>query len=183
MPRSVRTFLPAVGDPAALGRAFDGDPQRWLPRARQEGPDTWRLTVFAGSLSRPVLVRVGAPWRAGRTHWRTLSWDPVDPDGESSAFDRLLPSLDGELGLHLRRGGPATVVLDARYNPPGGTVGVAVDALALSRVARATVERFLEDVNSKLAAEALLTGTAPVVRAPSPAGDLPDHHRAGTVAP
>ena len=182
MPRSVRTFLPVVGDSAALGRAFDGDPQRWLPTARQEGPDGWRLTAHAGSFARPVLVTIGSPWRAGRTHWRSLSWDPVDTEGESSAVSRLLPSLDGEIGLHLRRGGPATVVLDARYHPPGGSVGAAVDALALSRVARGTVERFLEDVSAKLAAEALLMGT-PAVDKASVTGDLPDQHRAGTVAP
>lgn len=182
MARSVRTFLPVVGDSVALGRAFDGDPHRWLPTARQEGPDTWRLTAHAGSLSRPILVTIGSPWRAGRTHWRSLSWDPVDTDGESSTVSRLLPSLDGEVGLHLRRGGPATVVLDARYHPPGGSVGAAVDVLALSRVARGTVERFLEEVAAKLAAEAILTGR-PAAERNSRTGDLPDQYRAGTAAP
>lgn len=187
MARSIRTFLPAVGDPAALARAFDGDPERWLPASRQEGPTVWRLTAYAGSLSRPVLVTVGAPWHAGRTRWRTVSWDPVDHDGEATHFDRLLPSLDGELGLHLRRGGPVTLLLDARYQPPGGSVGSAVDALALSRVARRTVERFLEDVAAKLAAEAMLigpprNGDRPAAAATvSGAGDLPDEHRAGAV--
>lgn len=180
MARSVRTFLPAVGDPNALARAFDGDPQRWLPAARQEGANTWRLTAYAGSFSRPVLATIGSPWRAGRTRWRTLTWDPVDEGGDTSGLDRLLPSLDGELGLHLRRGGPSTLLLDARYHPPGGTVGAAVDALALSRVARDTVERFLEEVVAKLTAEALLIGPPPV-KGVSPARDLPHDHRAGPV--
>jgi hypothetical protein len=176
--RSVRTFLPVVGDPTALAQAFDGDPQRWLPSARQEGASTWRLTVRAGSFSRPVIATVGAPWRAGRTRWRSLSWDPVDQDGGTGALDRLLPRLDGELGLHLRRGGPATLVFDARYHPPGGSLGTAVDVLALSRVARGTVERLLEEVAAKLAAEAVMLGPG---SNGSPKRDLPDHHGARSV--
>lgn len=185
MVRSVRTFLPAVGDPAALARAFDGDPQRWLPAARQEGSDSWRITAQAGSLSRPVLATVGSPWRAGRTRWRTLRWDPVHDEGGTTGLDRFLPSLDGELGLHLRRGGPSTLLLDARYHPPGGSVGAAVDALALSRVARDTVERFLEEVVARLTAEALLLGhptpSQTSATQSSATGDLPEDHRAGTV--
>ncbi len=182
MPRSVRTFLPVVGDPTSLARAFDGDPQRWLPAARQEGPSRWRIKAHAGSLSRPVMVTIGPPWRASRTYWRTVSWDPVDPqDGAPTALDRFLPTLDGELGLHLRRGGPATLVLDARYQPPGGALGEAVDALALSRVARGTVERFLEDVAARLAAEALLVAPAGPNGERSAARDLPEHDGARTV--
>ncbi len=186
MTRSVRTFLPVVGDADALAEAFEGDPGRWLPAARHEGAGRWRVTAHAGSLSRPVAVSVGAPWRAGRTRWRSLSWDPVDPEGGSATVDRFLPSLDGEVGLHLRRGGPATLVLDARYQPPGGTLGAAADAIALSRVARTTVERFLEEAAARLAAEAVLLGPTAVHgaggRGASAARDLPEHDGAGAVA-
>lgn len=158
MPRSVRTFLPVVGEPAALTAAFEDDPQRWLPGARRTGHDAWVLALKAGALSRSVAAIIGAPWRAGSTRWRTLTWDPiVDADAPGPAT-RLLPSLDGELGLHVEASGRVTLVLDARYQPPGGVVGDAVDAVGLHRLARTTVERFLEEVAARLAAEALLIG-------------------------
>jgi hypothetical protein len=163
VPRSVRTFLPVVGQPAALAAAFEDDPQRWLPAARRTGSDAWMLTLKAGALSRSVAAAIGRPWRAGATRWRTLTWDPITDDGDPSTVDRLLPSLDGELGLHLEPSGRVTLVLDARYQPPGGAFGDAVDAVALRRIARLTVERFLEEVSARLAAEALLIGDDPAI--------------------
>ena len=133
MTSSVRTFLPVPGEPSALAAAFDAEPQRWLPATRRDGPDAWMLAVHAGALTRTVRTTVGSPWRAGSTRWRTLSWDPVDESGtDPGAVDRLLPSLDGELGLHQEAGGRATLVLDARYRPPGGALGAAIDAVASS---------------------------------------------------
>jgi hypothetical protein len=156
VPRTIRTFLPVVGDAAALADAFTGDPGRWLPSARRDGPDRHLLTLHAGSFTRTVTATLGSPWRAGATRWRTLAWDPVPELGDAAPVDRLLPSLDGELGLHLQPAGRVTLVLDARYHPPGGPVGAAVDLVALHRVARGTVERFLEDVTAMLSAEAML---------------------------
>jgi hypothetical protein len=181
----VRTFLPVVGDPVALATAFDGDPARWLPGARRDGHDRFVLALRAGSLTRTVWATVGAPWRAGATRCRALSWDPIADDGETTAVDRLLPSLDGELGLHAQSGGRTTLLLDARYRPPGGAFGGAMDAVAMHRLARSTVERFLEEITARLAAEALLLDDGPVQpsTARSSAGDRPHHHRApvGTV--
>jgi hypothetical protein len=161
MTSSVRSFLPVSGDPTALRRAFVGDPTRWLPDARHVGPDRWTLTVRAGQLSRTVEARLGAPWRAGGSQWRSLSWDPVVAADEGGTADRLLPSFDGELGLHVLNG-VVTLMLDARYRPPGGPVGAALDGVALQRVARATVERLLADVAARLTAESLLTTEAAV---------------------
>lgn len=164
MPSSVRTFLPVAGDAAALAAAFDGDPDRWLPASTVGDGGRRRFTVHAGSMHRVVSASIGAPWRAGSTRWRALAWDPIEDD-------RLLPSLDGELGLHLEPSGRATLVFDARYQPPGGMIGAAVDAVGLRRVARATVQRFLEHVSARLSAEAVMLSE----RSP---GDAPQQHRA-----
>jgi hypothetical protein len=158
MSSNVRAFLPVVGDVAGLVQAFEGDPRPWLPSARREGADRWLLTVRAGSFSRTVRAAVGAPWRAGTTYWRSVSWDPLPGEHEAVALERFLPSLDGELGLHTDPGASSTLVFDARYQPPGGVLGAAVDAVALHRVARHTVERFVETVAAGLAAEAALHG-------------------------
>jgi hypothetical protein len=159
---NVRAFLPVVGDVNGLVGAFEDDPRLWLPDARREGADHWLLDVRAGAFSRTVRAYVGAPWRAGPTYWRTLSWDPVGGDHEPVSVERVLPSMDGELGLHVDLAGGTTLIFDGRYQPPGGLVGAAVDAVALNRVARHTVERFLEQVGALLAAAAVLHGPLPL---------------------
>jgi hypothetical protein len=176
--RSVRTFLPVVGDGEAVAAAFCDDPQRWLPAARHEGPERFTFVVHAGALTRTVHARIGGPWQAGSTRWRTFAWDLAPIEGDLPPLDRLLPSLDGELGLHLEGPERSTLVLDARYQPPGGPLGAAVDSVALHRVARRTVERFLEETAARLASEALLIADGSAV---SPARDAPHHHGAEPV--
>lgn len=161
MPTTIRTFLPVPGDPDALARVFAATPSEWLRPVHREGPDTFAITLHGGGFRRPAVTSIGAPWRSTSTVWRTITWDPIaDQDGPTTV-DRLLPSLDGELGLHVDRG-HVTLILDARYRPPGGALGAAADAVALRRVARRTVERFLADVVQQLSAAALLDDGAPV---------------------
>jgi hypothetical protein len=156
---NVRAFLPVAGEVPGLISAFEGDPRLWLPSARREGAEGWLMTVRAGSFSRTVRATVGNPWRSGPTYWRSVSWDPAPGEGESVPLERFLPSLDGELGLHTgETGGSSTLVFDARYLPPGGPLGAAADAVALHRVARHTVERFVAIVAAGLSAEAALHG-------------------------
>jgi hypothetical protein len=162
---SVRTFLPVVGDVDGLVAAFEGDPRPWLHDAKRDGPDHWIVQVRAGALTRQVRAYIGAPWRAGPTRWRTLSWDPVSGDRDVASLDRFLPSLDGELGLHVEPHGGATLLFDARYQPPGGALGAAVDAVALHRVAKHTVERFVEGLAAALVAEAALHPPVPLAEA------------------
>jgi hypothetical protein len=103
---------------------------------------------------RAVRLRVGRPWRSGATRWRSLSWDPIGADGAAVLIDRLLPSFDGELGLHLGEPGRTTLVLDGRYQPPGGRIGTAVDTIALHRLARLTTTSLVSTTATKLSAEA-----------------------------
>jgi hypothetical protein len=155
MTRSVRSFLPVPGEPAPLCRAFVDDPTRWLPDARHIGPDEWSVTLRAGSWHHTVRLTLGAPWRVGASHWRTVTWDPMSEVGDPGPVDRLLPSLEGELGLHVLDG-LVTLVLDGRYRPPGGPIGSALEGVALQRVARTTVERLLADTAARLSAESLM---------------------------
>lgn len=136
----VRVFLPLDGPPADLADRFVGDPT-WLPGAELLADGRWLASLQGGGFRRSVTVRVGDPWTAGTTRWRSISWDPATPDGAppSRLVDWLLPTFDGELGLH-DAGETASLVIDGRYQPPGGSLGNAVDELALHRIARRTVE-------------------------------------------
>lgn len=155
MARELRCFQPLEGPAAALARAFSEAPHRWIPGAEADDAERLLVAVHAGSLTRTVRVRFGEPWHVTRTAWRSLSWEPLG-GGDETSVNRLLPALDGELGVHEDTAGRATLVLDARYLPPGGLLGAAVDAVALNRLARQTGQRFLEDVGvglSRLASQ------------------------------
>lgn len=149
MSRSLRSFLPLEGDPGAAVAAFRGDPQRWLPDPRPLAADRWQIDVGPAAWSHPVTVTLGAPWQAGRTWWRTFCWEPSGPDVPGGVA-RLLPQLDAELGLTVRPSGHATLLVDGRYDPPGGWFGDAADAVALGRVATATVDRLLRELTRRL---------------------------------
>jgi hypothetical protein len=146
----VRVFLPLSGPPTDLADRFAGDPT-WLPDAEPLGNGRWRTTLHGGGFRRSVAVRIGEPWTAGPTRWRSLSWDPTTTDGAppSRLVEWLLPTFDGELGLH-DRGDTASLVIDGRYQPPGGSLGNAVDELALHRVARRTLEGLAAGISTKL---------------------------------
>jgi len=156
MARELRCFQPLPGRASTLVDAFAGDPETWLPESEADREAGRILTLHAGALARRVRVRVGEPWHVTRTSWRSVSWEPVNVSDEQTSVNRFLPALDGELGIHVDESDRATLVLDARYLPPGGLLGAAVDAVALHRLARQTGQRFLEDVGvglSRLASQ------------------------------
>jgi hypothetical protein len=166
--RELRAFQPLEGDAAALGGVFEGDAAGWLPDATGAG-SALRMTVRAGGLERHVRVTLGEPWHASRTTWRSLSWEPLGTDADATQTVRVLPTLDGELGLHVDETGRPTLVLDARYQPPGGLLGTAIDAVALHRIARVTGENLLRDIGAGLRALAS-ERSAPEHAGPAPRG-------------
>jgi hypothetical protein len=121
-------FLPLIGDAGALHRALSQDPGQWLPDSRHLGEDRWTMDLHGVGMTRTVATTVGRAWWAGTTQWRALSWEPLGDPDDPEKVAKLLPSLDGELGLHTS-GDSVSLVLDARYRPPGGALGAALDAI------------------------------------------------------
>lgn len=160
MQRSVQAFLPVAGVPAALERVFSADPGRWLPNARHVGPGHWVLTVRAGRVQRTVDARLGGVWHSSGGCWRALTWEPMPQPGDPLPVERLLPSMEGELGLLVHQG-HRTLAFDGHYRPPGGYVGAVADGVALHRVARGTAEQLLADITARLTAEAVLAAEPP----------------------
>ena len=143
------SFLPLIGDAGALHRALSRPPGDYLPESRHIGEDRWTMVLRGAGMARTVVARVGEPWWAGSTQWRALSWEPLADREDPERVARLLPSLDGELGLHASDD-TVSLVLDARYRPPGGPLGTALDTIALHRVARYTVDRLLAEIAARL---------------------------------
>ncbi|MEX0835124.1 MAG: hypothetical protein WD010_03465 [Nitriliruptor sp.] len=156
MSRSLRHFLPVEVAALVGASLFTGDPEEWLPDARRVGADRYAIEVGTGAISRQVTVTIGDPWHVGSTWWRSCSWEATGGDGEPGGSARFLPRLDAELGLAVHEG-RATLLLDGRYDPPGGRIGEAVDAVALNRVARTTVDRLLAQIVRQLTARSLAT--------------------------
>jgi hypothetical protein len=98
-------------------------------------------------LARPVRVRLGDPVRLASTTSVPLTWEPVGAGA-------LLPRLDADLevgGLGPTR---TQLAISARYRPPLGLVGRAVDRVLLHRVAEATVKDFLDRVGDAVRGQA-----------------------------
>ena len=145
MTRHVFQTCPLPGDVDAVRAAFVGDPSAWLPSpAREQDAGRWEIRLSAGPASRYVLATVGPPWDLGEVTWRQLAWEPH----EDTALHRFLPAFDGEIGF--RPEGTGTLIIQGQYAPPGGSLGQAIDSLALHRVADSTVHDLVIEVAKQL---------------------------------
>lgn len=125
----------ALKDPAWLGRPADG--LAGQPGARRIAVDL-ELPVRDGSSPSPVrkaaLIDLGLPQVEDAGLTVAVSW-------QSATLAPLFPVFIGQL-----RVGPGGLVVDGRYTPPFGRLGLVIDATLLRFVARRTAQAFLERV-------------------------------------
>lgn len=74
-----------------------------------------------------------------------MSWRATGPD-------RLFPQLDADLEVAALGRGRTQLSISARYRPPMGAAGRALDRALLHRVAEATIKDFLDRVGERVAA-------------------------------
>jgi hypothetical protein len=94
-------------------------------------------------LRRLVSIQLGEPVRFPSMTSLPLTWEPVGLEG-------LLPRLDANLELGALGPERTQLAISARYRPPLGAVGQAVDRVLLHRVAEATVKDFLDRVGQAI---------------------------------
>lgn len=122
-------------------------PDRWVPGILRQAEDRGtRLLTEVGfalgedrRLDKEVEVRIGEPYRIRGKTVLPITWS-------ATGSQALFPSLEGDLeiaGLGDRR---SQLSISARYKPPLGPVGRALDRALLHRVAEATVKDFLDRV-------------------------------------
>jgi hypothetical protein len=111
-------------------------------------------------MTRRVRCEIRDPLSVGRAVWRRISWVPIAETGDPLPADKMLPSFDGEIGLHRPTDEAWTLVLHGAYSVPLGVIGEVADSVILHSAARATAARFLGDVASRAAARALAASHA-----------------------
>ena len=117
----------ALGDLSWLGRPTDGPPDR--PELRHVATDL-DLPVLDGSSTGPVrkaaFIDLGPARQVGDLVLVEIAW-------RSASFAPLFPVFAGQLSISAN-----DIVLDGRYAPPVGKLGLLLDQALLHLVARRT---------------------------------------------
>jgi hypothetical protein len=125
-------------------------PASWVPGlARDADEGGQRLLADVGfevearRLDKEVEIRIGEPYRGPTKTVLPFTWRAV-PGG------RLFPELEADIEVAALGAGRTQLSISARYRPPLGAVGRALDRALLHRVAEATVKDFLDRVGQRM---------------------------------
>jgi len=129
------------------------DPEVWLPGVAREAEDRGeQLLGEVGfslddnrRLSKEVHIELGPPYRMPGKTLLPLSW-------KATGAERLFPSLDADLEIAALGRSRTQLSISARYRPPLGVVGKALDRALLHRVAEATIKDFMDRVGEGIGA-------------------------------
>jgi hypothetical protein len=121
--------------------------ETWLPGVAREAQDRGeQLLGEVGfsfdddhRVSKEVRIELGPPHRMPGKTLLPLSWKASGPE-------RLFPSLEADLEIATLGRSRTQLSISARYRPPLGVVGKALDRVLLHRVAEATIKDFLDRV-------------------------------------
>jgi hypothetical protein len=159
----VRYFVELPLPAAQVERALVDQPPGWLAEmagAAQQRGDELLTEVGVGPLGtrlgRRVAIQLGEPMRFPSMTSLTLTWEPIGLEG-------LLPRLDADIELGSLGEDRTQLAISARYRPPLGVVGRAVDRVLLHRVAEATLKDFLDRVGAVITSQAVATNGVPAV--------------------
>ena len=140
-----RYFVELSAASSAVEHALSDDPRRWLPGlvrdANHRGDELLAEVGFGEAIrvKREVSVELVPPVRSSSKTVFPLRWQAADHPG-------LFPALDADLEVASLGAERTQLAMSARYVPPFGTVGRAIDRALLSRVAEATLKDFLDRV-------------------------------------
>jgi hypothetical protein len=151
----VRYYIELSLPVAKVEQALVSSPAGWLSAVAGEAQargDGLLGDVGVGPLGarlrRQVRIQLGKPVHFPSMTSLPLTWEPVSLEG-------LLPRLDANLELGSLGGDQTQLAISARYRPPLGVVGRAVDRVLLHRVAEATLKDFLDRLGAAITDEAM----------------------------
>ena len=128
-------------------------PRTWLPGIATEANlrgDRLLAEVGIGGdvrIAREVAIDLGTPIQLPTKSVLPLRWTATGASG-------LFPSLDADLEIAPLGHDRCQLSMSARYVPPLGALGRAIDRALLFRVAEATIKNFLDQVRDGISREA-----------------------------
>jgi hypothetical protein len=136
-----------------MEEALMAAPEAWLPGVAREAEDRGeQLLGEVGfsfdddrRLSKEVHIELRPPHRMPGKTLLPLSW-------KATGAERLFPSLDADLEIAALGRNRTQLSISARYRPPLGVVGKALDRVLLHRVAEATIKDFMDRVGEGIGA-------------------------------
>jgi hypothetical protein len=144
-----RYFIELPLDRDRVEAALTDDARAWLPgiaeHANHRG-DALLAEVGFGEdvrIARKVAIELGQPVRMPGKTVIPLRWTATGVAG-------LFPSLDADLEVAELDAGRTQLAMSARYVPPLGAVGRAIDRAVLFRAAEATLKDFLDRVGESV---------------------------------
>jgi hypothetical protein len=139
-----RYFVELPLDAQHVERVLLRDPQAWVPglagKANRHGDDLLAEVGFGGDVrvERRVALEFGSPIQMPSKTVLPMRWSAAGVAG-------LFPDLDADLEI-APIGQRTQLAMSARYSPPLGAIGRAIDRAVLFRVAEATLKDFLDRV-------------------------------------
>ena len=159
----VRYYVEVPLPAAQVESALLASPAEWLSSmagAAQEDGDGLLTAVGVGPLgprlTRRVTIQLAEPVRFPSMTSLPLTWEPVGLEG-------LLPRLDATIEVGPLGEDRTQLAISARYRPPMGVVGQAVDRVLLHRVAEATVKDFLDRLGRAITDQPTTDAATPAV--------------------
>jgi len=147
-----RYFVELPLDTDRVEEALTRAPESWLPGIAQDANHRGdRLLADVGfgdevRIARQVAIELSPPVRMPSRTVVPMRWSATGASG-------LFPSLEADLEIAALAPGRTQLAMSARYVPPFGAVGRAIDRALLFRVAEATLKDFLDRVREALLVE------------------------------
>jgi len=151
-----RYFVELPIEPGQVEHALTRAPETWVPglaeQANHRGDSLLAEVGFGDDVrvARRVAIEFGQPVRAASKLVLPLRWTAAGASG-------LFPALEADLEVAPLGPERSQLAMSARYEPPFGPIGRAIDRTVLFRVAEATLKDFLDRVAAALIADVQLT--------------------------
>lgn len=147
----IRYFLDLPMPFEALEAALLTEPETWLPGlardAESRGENLLAEVGFAVDdahrLDKRVEIGFGEPYRVSMKTILPMTW-------RATGVEALFPSLDADVEVAALGPNRTQLSISARYKPPMGVLGRALDRALLHRVAEATAKDFLDRVGEAI---------------------------------
>ena len=149
----IRYYLDLAVPFEDVERALLSEPTTWVPGiARDAEAGGQRLLAEVGfdvgasrRVDKEVEIEIGEPYAIPSKTMLPIAW-------KATAAERIFPQLEADIEIAPLGTSRTQLSISARYRPPLGPIGRALDRALLHRVAEATVKDFLDRVGEGVSA-------------------------------